>query len=74
MVVLLRSLSIVCQELGIPNIEIYPILSLEIDGLSIEQWANQNVEQFQESQELLSIDQKRILSLYLKKVEQMLRL
>ena len=74
MVVLLRSLSIVCQELGIPNIEIYPILSLEIDGLSIEQWANQNVEQFQESQELLSADQKRILSLYLKKVEQMLRL
>ena len=74
MVVLLRSLSILCQELGIPNIEIYPILSLEIDGLSIEQWANQNVEQFQESQELLSADQKRILSLYLKKVEQMLRL
>ncbi len=74
MVVLMRSLSILCQELGIPNIEIYPVLSLEIDGLSIEQWANQNVEQFQESQELLSADQKRILSLYLTKVEQMLRI
>jgi len=73
-VVLLRSLSIICQDLGIPNIEIYPILSLEIDGLSIEQWANQNIEQFVESQELLSLDQKRILSLYLKKVEQMLKL
>lgn len=74
MVVHLRSLSIICQDLGIPNIEFYPILSLEIDGLSIEEWANQNVEQFQESQELLSADQKRILSLYLKKVEQMLRI
>jgi len=73
-VVLLRSLSIICNDLGIPNIEIYPILSLVIDGLSIEEWANQNVEQFQESQELLSADQKRILSLYLKKVEQMLKL
>jgi len=73
-VVLLRSLSIICNDLGILNIEIYPILSLAIDGLSIEQWANQNVEQFQESQELLSLDQKRILSLYLKKVEQMLKL
>lgn len=70
----MRSLSVVCQELGISNIEFYPILSLEIDGLSIEEWANQNVEQFQESQELLTIDQKRILSLYLTKVEQMLRL
>ena len=74
MVVLLRSLSIICQDLGISNIEFYPILSLEIDGLSIEEWANQNVEQFQESQELLTGDQKRILSLYLKKVEQMLKL
>ena len=74
MVVLLRSLSIICQDLGISNIEMYPILSLEIDGLSIEQWANQNIEQFLESQELLSGDQKRILSLYLKKVEQMLKL
>ena len=74
MVVLLRSLSIICQDLGIPNIEFYPILSLETDGLSIEQWANQNVNQFQESQELLSNDQKRILSVYLKKVEQMLKL
>ena len=74
MVVLLRSLSIICQDLGIPNIELYPVLSLVIDGLSIEEWANQNVEQFQESQELLTGDQKRILSLYLKKVEQMLKL
>ena len=72
--VLLRSLSIICQELGIPDIEIRPILSLEIDELSIEQWANQNVEQFQVSQKLLTIDQKRTLSLYLKKVEQILQL
>ena len=74
MVVRLRSLSIICHDLGITNIEFYPVLSLVIDGLSIEEWANQNVEQFQESQELLTGDQKRILSLYLKKVEQMLKL
>lgn len=72
--VFLRSLSIICQELGIPDIEIHHILSLEIDGLSIEEWANQNLQQFQESQELLNENQKRILSLYLKKVEEMLRL
>jgi len=73
-VVFMRSLSVVCNELGIPDMEIHDILSLEIDGLSIEEWANQNLEQFQESQELLSENQKRILSLYLKKVEEMLRL
>jgi len=70
----MRSLSVICQELGIPDIEIHDILSLEIDGLSIEEWSNQNLEQFQESQQLLSENQKRILSLYLKKVEEMLRL
>jgi len=70
----MRSLSVICQELGIPDIEIHNILSLEIDGLSIEEWANQNVQQFQESQQLLDDNQKRILSLYLKKVEEMLRL
>jgi len=70
----MRSLSVVCQELGIPDMEIHDILSLEIDGLSIEEWANQNLQQFQESQKLLDDNQKRILSLYLKKVEEMLRL
>jgi len=70
----MRSLAVICQELGIDDMEVSNILSLEIDGLSIEEWANQNLQQFQESQELLSDSQKRILSLYLKKVEEMLRL
>jgi len=70
----MRSLAIVCQELGIPDMETFHILSLEIDGLSIEEWSNQNVMQFQESQELLSSDQKRILAIYLKKVEEILKL
>jgi len=70
----MRSLSVICNELGIPDLEIHDILILEIGGLSIEEWANQNVKQFQESQKLLDDDQKRILSLYLKKVEEMLRL
>jgi len=70
----MRSLSVICNELGIPDLEIRDILILEIGGLSIEEWANQNVKQFQESQKLLDEDQKRILSLYLKKVEEMLRI
>lgn len=69
--VLLRSLAIVCQELGIPDVE--TILKQEIDGLSIEQWANQNLEQFLESQELLSDKQKKILAQYLKQCEEVLR-
>lgn len=70
----MRSLYVICNELGIPDLEIHDILILEIGGLSIEEWANQNVKQFQESQKLLDDDQKRILSLYLKKVEEMLTL
>jgi len=70
----MRSLSIVCNELGINDIEIHNILSLKINGLSIEEWANQNVTQFQESQKLLTDKQRRTLELYLKKVEEMLRL
>lgn len=69
-----RSLALICQELGITNIEFANILGKEIDGLSIEEWANQNLDQFLESQELLSDEQKRILKLYLKKCEEMLRL
>lgn len=67
----LRSLALVCQEMGIPDIEV--ILKKEIDGISIEEWANQNLIHFLENQKLLSEKQKEELADYLKKCEEVLR-
>lgn len=58
--------------MGIPDVEV--ILKKEIDGISIEEWANLNLEQFLENQKLLSDKQKQELAEYLKKCEEVLQL
>jgi len=74
MVVLLRSFVLICQELGISNIEYCDLILEKIDNITIEQWSDYNVENFKARQSLLSDEQKRILSIYLKKCEEMLKL
>lgn len=74
MVVLLRSFVLVCQELGISNIEYDGLLSKEINGITIQEWADYSLYQFIENESLLTEIQKNQLTVYLKKCEDVLKL
>jgi len=74
MVALLRSFVLICQELGINNIEYCDLILEKIDNITIQEWSDYNVEHFKARQALLSEEQKRILAIYLKKCEELLKL
>ena len=69
-----RSFVLVCQELGIPNIEYHNIARKQVRGTSVQEWADFDVTQFTEHQKLLTQSEKEILSSYLSKCEKKLHL
>ena len=69
-----RSFVLVCQELGIPNIEYHNIARKQVRGTSVQEWADFDVLQFTEHQKLLSQFEKETLTSYLKECMEALRL
>ena len=63
-----------CQELGITDIEYCNHSGITIGNISIQEWTDLNVKQFVEHQKLLSKQEKKTLSSYLKRCEKLLRL
>ncbi len=68
-----RSFIVVCNELGISDIECMPFSQIMIHGITVEQWADYSKEEFLKHQRLLTDNEKEVLAFYLKICEGILR-
>ena len=68
----LRSFVLVCQELGISNIDHFA--QIQVRGTSIEEWANYSVEEFIERTKFLSESERESLVSHMSKCADTLHL
>lgn len=73
MVVLLRSFILICNELGIPEIEYSALSQIIIHKLSIQEWTDLPLDEFTKKKSKLTTEEKRLLVECLKECEGFLK-
>jgi len=68
-----RSFILMCNELGILDIEYMKISRKMVHGITIEEWADYDKKKFLDAQRLLTDSEKGVLVSYLKSCEGILR-
>lgn len=70
----MRSFILICNDLGIEEIEYSTILKIIVHGISIQEWSDLKLIEFMKKKSELTEKENRLLIDYLKRCEEILRL
>lgn len=70
----MRSFILICNDLGIDEIEYTAISNLIVHGISIQEWSDLELSEFTKKKSELTQKENRLLIDYLKRCEEILRL
>ena len=70
----MRSFILICNDLGIDEIEYSAISNIIVHGISIQEWSDLKLSEFTKKKSELTEKENRLLIDYLKRCEEILRL
>jgi len=69
----MRSFVLICNELGIDEIEYSALSRIILHGLSIQEWSDLSLDEFNKKKSELTEEENSLLIVYLKECEGILR-